>query len=267
MRPRVWFAGAILLTMTASGRGAAQEPGQTGPMKPPPAKREIKRIPLEAAPEAPPIPVEEIIQRFTARESEFKRARDRATYRQTVRVQEFEEDGTAGGEYVVSSEITPGADGVRTARVVNETASTLRRASFAPEDLDDLARLPAFVLTRESLQKYELTYAGVQPVDELTTYAFRVRPKTLERRTRYFEGVVWVDNRDLEIVRTYGKFVSEVEQPEEVLFKLFETYRDSVEGKLRFPIYMRSDDVVKSKKGEARVRLTVRWTDFKVPPQ
>ncbi len=235
-------------------------------MKPPPAKKEVKKIPVDKGPaEAPPVPPEEIIRRFAARETDFRHAYASASFKQTVRLQEYEEDGEAGGEFLVVHQVTAAPDGVRTSKLVSEIPSTVRRAAVTPDDLDELARYAAFFLTAENVPKYELTYAGTQQVDELNTYAFRVRPRALERRTRYFEGVIWVDDRDFEIVRTFGQFVTDVQPAEHVLFTRFETYRDSVAGKFRFPIYARCDDYIKTKKGEARLRLTIRFEDFKLP--
>ncbi len=240
----------------------AQNPG---PIQPPPPGKEVKRVPLGKSTELPPVPVAEIIRKFSSQESEARRAHLRASFRQTVRIQEYDENGEAGGEYVVIHQVTPSAEGVRAAKVVSETPSTLRRVQLSSDDLDDLARLTGFALTAENLDKYDVVYAGKQQVDELMTYAFRVRPKKLERRTRYFEGVVWVDDHDLVIVRTFGDWVTDVPPGEDILFTTFETFRDAVDGRLRFPIFTRSDDYIRTKRGEARLRLTIRYEEYKLP--
>lgn len=263
---RIWklIAGAPGLALLACASVAAQEAGPTGPIKPAP-KREVKRIPIEAPPEAPPVPAEEIIRKFAAKETEWLRARAAARYQQAAKIQEYDENGSPAGDYAVISEVAPSSDGLRRVKVVNETASSLRRSTFSPDELDDLARLASLAFTPDLLGKYELTYAGRQPVDELMTYAFRVQPRKLERRVRYFEGVIWVDDHDFEIVRTFGRFISEVTPPDDVLFKMFEIYRENVDGKFRFPTYLRSDDSIKTKNGEARIRLTIRWSGYQLP--
>ncbi len=242
---------------------AAQEP-QQGPLAPPPTGK-VVRIPAETSPEPPPVPVEEIIRRFAQREDEFQRARAAYTYRKTVRVQEFGEDHKPAGELQVTTELAVASDGKRYERIVQQPPSTLRSMMLAPEDLEILARIPAFPLTTDQLSNYDLTYAGKQPVDELTTYLFRVKPRQLERTRAYFQGVVWVDDRDLLIVKTYGKWVTEtgdVASPE-LPFTLFETYRQNIDGKYWFPAYARSDDTLSLKSGDVPIRLTIRWTEYK----
>ncbi len=49
-------------------------------------------------------------------------------------------------------------------------------------------------------------------IDEINCYKFAVKPKTMVKGERYFEGDIWVDDRDLQIVKTYGKGVGIVEQ-------------------------------------------------------
>ncbi len=219
------FGAAILLLVSLLGTraAAAQEPKQ-GPLPPPP-KREVTRIPVETTPEAPPIPVEEIIRRLAQKEEEFARARAGYTYRKTIRVQEFGEDNKPSGEFQVTTEPAVASDGKRYEKIVQQPPSTLRRLPLAPEDLE------------------------IQ----------------LERKIAYFEGLVWVDDRDLVVAKTYGKWVTEVGDVStpQLPFTLFETQRENIDGKFWFPNYARSDDTLNLKSGEVRIRLTIRWTDYK----
>ncbi len=266
-RSKVILAGAFLLLawLQAGARGAAAQDPRPGPLPPPP-KREVTRIPLSTTPEPPPIPVEEIIRRLSQKEDEFQHARASYTYRKAIRVQEYGEDSAASGEFQVTTELVRAADGRRYEKVVQQPSSTLRRMNLAPEDLGILTRAPAFVLTTDQLNKYELSYAGKQQVDELSTYLFRVKPRQLERTRAYFEGLVWVDDRDLLVVKSYGKWVTEVGDvaTPDLPFTLFETYRENIDSKYWFPTYTRSDDTLKTKDGEVRVRLTIRWSDYKL---
>src|SRR6266478_5570018 len=47
-----------------------------------------------------------------------------------------------------------------------------------------------------------------EQVDELSTYVFDVAPKKLEKNQRFFQGRIWVDDKDLNIVKSDGKAVS-----------------------------------------------------------
>ncbi len=255
------IAAALGAVTLLAGVPRAQE--KPGPLTPPP-KREVKRIPVESTPEPPPVPAEEIIQRFAAKEDELKRIHQDMNYRLTVRVQEFLEDGSAGGDWQAVSDIVFKPDGRRVGRVVRPPAATLKRALFTLEDMQELAGLPQFPLTTDQLPRYQITYQGKQPLDELTTYVFRVQPRRLERRVPQFDGVVWVDDRDFVIVKTYGQMVTEVsEEAPQMPFKMFETYRENIDGKYWLPTYSRSDETIKSQAGETRMRLTIRYSDYR----
>jgi len=126
-----------------------------------------------------------------------------------------------------------------------------------------LTHIPPFVLTTEQTGRYELTYIGKQAIDELNTYLFRVQPKRLERGQRQFEGLVWVDDRDLVIVKTYGKMVAQTgDAAQKPLFSIFETYRENIDTKYWFPTYTRADEIVERQSGDVRIRLTIRRSDF-----
>ena len=51
------------------------------------------------------MPVDEIIQKFAAREAEFKTERDNFTYTQTFTIQTLDTSGRPDGEYKMTSEI------------------------------------------------------------------------------------------------------------------------------------------------------------------
>jgi hypothetical protein len=244
---------------------------RTGPVTPPPP-RDIKRLPADAPVEAPPIPVEDLIQRFTQKEGELARAHEQFNYRLTVRVQESGDDGTSG-EWQIVTDVIFKPDGSRVGRVIEEPPSTLKRTDFSLEDLQELASLPLFILTPDQRERYEFTYQGTQPVDELNTFVFRVKPRRLERRHAQFEGIVWVDDRDFAIVKTFGRMVTEVEDEEgktSLPFKHFETFRENIDGKYWFPTYARSEEILKAKAGDTRLRLTIRSASFRpreMPPK
>lgn len=224
----------------------------------------MKRIPAGRPPESPPIPVEEIIERFLQREAEMRKAHEQFNYRLDVRVQEFDESGKADGEWRVTSDVVFRPDGTRVGRVLEEPASTLKRSDFTLEDLQEMASLPMFILTPDQRDRYEIGYQGVQPLDELQAYIFQVRPRRLERQVAQFEGLVWVDDRDFVIVKMYGRMVREVEEDSVRLpFEFYETYRENIESKYWFPTYTRSDDTLKSELGDTKLRLTIRCSDFR----
>jgi hypothetical protein len=236
------------ITWVAVQASPAQQPSQVAP---------AARVTL------PSVPIDEIIQKFAAKEAEFARARENYTYRQTVRVQEVDEDGVGRGKFEMVSDIIFTPQGKRIERVVHAPVATLRRIQLTPEDEHDLRNVQPFVLTTADIPKYRITYLGPQKVDELDTYVFAVKPKKMEAGERYFEGQIWVDQQDLQIVKTYGKGVGVRKKGSDNQFPRFETYRDQIDGKYWFPVYTRADDVLHFQNGDQRVRMTVRYENYK----
>lgn len=258
------FLAAGAAGMNVPGLRAQETP--QGPMEAP-AEHHVSRISTDPEPPAPPsLPVEEITRRFSQKEEEYLKARPNYGFRKSIRIQEFGPDGTPVGEFLRVSEYTKLADGRVAVKAVEHPQSTLQGIYLAPEDLDALDRVPAYPLTASQLRKYELKYLGKEQVDEVDCYIFQAKPKAVERSTALFDGVVWVDAKYLEVVKTYGKWVTDMGDTRGVAqlpFSLFETYRENVDGKYWFPNYLRSDDTLHVKDGDIPVRLVVKWTEFK----
>jgi hypothetical protein len=157
--------------------------------------------------EPPAMPVEQIIQRFAEGEEAFKKERDNFTYTQKVLMQELDEDGQPDGEFRVESDVIFTPDGKRIEHVTFAPLQTLKRIILTQQDKDDLENVQPFVLTTVELPKYDIKYVGREQIDEIGTYVFDVSPKKVEKGKRYFQGRVWVEDRDLQIVKTYGQGV------------------------------------------------------------
>ena len=214
--------------------------------------------------EPPSIPVEQIIQKFGDRELEFKKERDNYTYTQTFLVQTIDTDGQPDGEYRMTSDILFTPEGKRYEKVISAPAPTLQRISLSQQDMDDLEHVQPFVLTSQELPKYDVKYIGRDQLDELTTYVFDVGPKKIEKNQRYFQGRIWVDDKDLNIVKSDGKAVPDIiKKGNENVFPRFETFRENIEGHYWFPTYTRSDDELRFSTGAVHIRMTVRYANYK----
>jgi hypothetical protein len=126
----------------------------------------------------------------------------------------------------------------------------------------DLRSVQPFVLTTNEIPDYDINYLGKEKVDEIGCYAFAVKPKKMIKGKRYFEGQIWVDDQDLQIVKTYGKGVGLVNK-ETNQFPKFETYREQIDKKYWFPTYTRADDTLHFKTMNQRIRMTVKYQDYK----
>jgi hypothetical protein len=259
----------LFLVAAASGMGltalCAQETPQ-GPMEAPP-EHHVSRIGTEPEPPAPPsLPPEEIIRRFSLKEDEYLKSRPNYGFRKSVRIQEFGPDGNPAGEFLRVTEYTKMSDGRVAVKPIEKPQSTLQGIYLAPEDLDAIDRIPTFPLTSNQISKYDLKYLGREQVDEIDCYIFQAKPKMVEHVKAYFDGVVWVDAQYLEVVKTYGKWVTDQGDTRGIAqlpFSLFETYRENVDGKYWFPNYLRSDDTLHLKDADIPVRLIIRWSEFK----
>lgn len=241
-----------------------------GPLTPPPSQ-EHKVVRLGNEPEAPAppsLPPEEIIRRFAQKEDEFLAARPNYGSRKTIRIEEFGEDGKPAGQFLMVTETVRAPNGQVINKVVQKPQSTLRYFNLETEDVKELDRIPSFPMTTSQLAKYDLKYIGGEQVDEVDCYIFKVKPKALDRAHAYLDGLIWVDNKYLEVVKTYGRWVNELGEVRSATlpFTLFETYRENVDGKYWFPDYARSDDTIHMKDVNVPVRLVIKWTDFKLLP-
>jgi hypothetical protein len=213
----------------------------------------------------PTIPVDEIIQKFAEREAQFRIERDNFTYTQTFLIQTLDTGGKPDGEYRMTSEIVFTPAGKRFENVTYAPQSTLERISLSQQDLDDLEHVQPFVLTTTELPKYNIKYLDHVQLDELTAYVFDVSPKAIQKNQRYFQGRIWVEDKDLEIVKTDGKAVPDIRKKngEENVFPRFETFRENIEGHYWFPTYTRSNDVLHFSDQDVPIRMSVKYENYK----
>ncbi len=253
--------GAMLLVCAGGAR--AQE--SSAPLAPPP-EHNVKRLGNTPEPPEPPaLPPDEIIKKFAQKEDQFVAVRPTYGARKTIRIDEYDPKGQLSGQFVMVTETTRMPDG----RVVNKTIehpqSTLHVFALQPEDVKELERIPQFPMNSSQLSKYELKYIGQETVDEIDAYIFKVTPKIVDRAHAYLDGIVWVDTKYLEVVKTYGRWVNELGDVKfaQLPFTTFETYRENVDGKYWFPNYERADETLHLKDGDFPVRLVIKWTNFK----
>lgn len=211
------------------------------------------------------ISVQELIQKFSGKEAVFKDARNHYTYTQEVTVQTMDGD-TVSGEFKETTDVLYDDKGNRVEKVTYAPQNTLKGISITKEDYDDFRNRLPFVLTTQDLGEYNIVYAGQQRVDELDTYVFDVAPKKVEKNggPRFFQGRIWVDNRDFQIVKTCGKNVPDIrKRNQENLTPKFVTYREQVDGQYWFPTYTRADDVLQFSNGPVQIREIVKYTNYK----
>jgi len=214
---------------------------------------------------------DEIIKRFSAKETEFSKARDQYTWRQDVKVDTVDGE-TVDGEYREVFDVMYDDKGKRIENVVFAPQSSLTKIYMDQGDFEDIRHHMPFVLTDQDLPQYNVLYVGQQQEDELHCYVFDVAPKhieisnSIEKQKRYFQGRVWVDSHDFQIVKTYGKTVPDIRKhhgDDEYLYPKFTTWRQQIDGLYWFPVYTRADDELHFKMEDVHIREVVKYQDYK----
>ena len=261
MRTRLVILAMLATTILCGAFVLHAQDDNQGPLAPPP-KFEVKRIPSVPHPGPPPIPEQEIIQRFAANENAMKQALNNYVYTQSVR---YEEETDPVGTLSASGDTYFKPDGQRYWRVTKVGTPSLHIQKYSLQDLMAMTAVPTFFLTPDELSNYSFLYAGQQQLDQLNTYVFQVKPKLLSRSKRLFEGAIWVDDHDFTIVRTWGKFELEVEpEGNHLPFTMFETYRENFEDKYWLPTYISAEDEIATSDGtKFPIKLVIRDTNFK----
>ena len=181
-------------------------------------------------------------------------------------MQELGPDNQVVGTYEQEWDILYDDKGSRIEKVTYAPLNTLKSLIVTKEDIEGFRNIQPFVLTTDELPEYEITYLGHVAVDEITAYVFRIRPKEIEKNKQYFQGEVWVDDRDLQIVKSNGKQVPQdkTHHGQENLFPRFTTWREQVDGKFWFPTYTMADDTLYFSNGPPiHMKEVVRYTDYK----
>lgn len=239
---RIARVAFILIVLLNTGIARAQEPA------PPqaPAKKEL----------AP----EEIIREFAAKETQFYEAWKEYTYHQTAEVRVVDVNGMPKRERMtIISQIVFRDNGAREVQVLRR-AGDLQSVIFTLHDEEVINNLQPFALTDKELPQYDLSYEGKQRVDELNCYVFSVKPKSLKGNKLYFEGKIWVDDQDLQIVRTVGK---PVPQKKNEQFPDFETIRQMVDGKYWFPVWTHADSQLHFQRDNVHIEETITYENYK----
>ncbi len=213
-----------------------------------------------------PDQTQQIIKEFAAKEKLFKEARDNYTYHQINKVETLGGDNQVTGMWQQEWDIVFDDAGKRIEKVTYAPADTLKEILMTEQDLDAMRRIAPFVLTTDDLPEYDIKYLGHVLVDQLTCYVFSVRPKEIQKGRQYFQGVVWVDDRDLQIVKAEGKNVPELLHTKngENLFPRFTTYREQIDGKYWFPTFTIADqNLYFSGQAPVHIKEVVRYAEYK----
>lgn len=261
-------SAAVNQKVTDVMAGLASNSPQSGQGEaPPPLASGSKQAAKSAAPnlsDPSPAETQNIIHAFAAKELMFKEARDNYTYRQINKVETLDADGAVNGFWQQNWDILFDNNGNRIEKVTYAPTGSLKGVIMTEQDLDAMRSIQPFVLTSNDLDEYDIKYLGHVKVDYITAYVFSIRPRVIRKHQQYFQGVIWVDDRDLQIVKTEGRQVPELRTKNgENLFPRFTTWRQQIDGKFWFPTFTLADDTLYFPTGPVHIKEIIRYTDYK----
>jgi hypothetical protein len=203
---------------------------------------------------------EQVIEKFVSKEEEFYRAWMEYTYTQTAYIRVLSVNGAPVKEgMTLVYEVVFNDDGSREIKLIR-SSGVLKSVSFSPEDKEVIQNINPFALTAVELPLYKLKYEGKEKADELDCYVFSVTPRSIKGGRMYFKGKIWVDDQDLQIVKTVGKPVPESMDNK---FPEFETIRQVIDGKYWFPVWTHADSRLRFVNDDVRIEETITYGNYK----
>src|SRR5258708_12394 len=193
-------------------------------------QRSFAQQPVESSGGMSSAQISHIITSFTTKELEFRRALNRYIFKRDALLHSLGMGGQITGEYHRISFFTFDDRGNRFEKISLFPMPSL--PAVTQEDVDDLGGITPFALEPGKIDRYNFKYVGKEKIDELNLYVFEVTPKVIpdpkKSKERLFTGRVWVDDQDLQIVKTKGKGVPETKENK---YPVVETYRELIDGK------------------------------------
>jgi len=198
------------------------------------------------------------------RETETQAERNEYTYRQVVTLEELDDHGTARGRYRETRDVIFSPQHDRTEQLIGRAENSLKNLILTDEDFADIRNIQPLVLTDDRLWNYETRFRGEETVDGMDCWVLQVRPRQILQGQRLFDGMVWVDKKEYNIVRMEGQAVPEIRtMKSENLFPRFTTIRKPIDGKHWFPVLTYADDTLHFRNGPQRERLRINYSEYK----
>jgi hypothetical protein len=197
------------------------------------------------------------------RETETEKERNEYTYRQTVTLDELDSKGAGRGQYKEVRDVIFSPAHERSESLIGKPYSNLKNLIMTDQDFEDIRNIQPLVLTEDRLWNYETRFRGEEAMDGVDCWVLQVRPRQILEGQRFFDGMMWIDQKEYNIVRMEGRAVPEIRTTKtENLFPRFTTIRKPVDGKHWFPVKTYADDTLHFKGGDVRERLQIDYSNY-----
>jgi hypothetical protein len=209
-------------------------------------------------------PPENLAKLAARRETETEKERNEYTYRQSVTLDELDAHGAARGQYKEVRDVIFSPARERSETLIGKPMSNLKNLIMTDQDFDDIRNIQPLVLTEDRLWNYETRFRGEESMDGLDCWVLQVRPRQILEGQRFFDGMMWIDQKEYNIVRMEGRAVPEIRTTKmENLFPRFTTIRKPIDGRHWFPVKTYADDTLHFKGGDIRERLEIVYSNYK----
>ena len=198
------------------------------------------------------------------RETETVAERNEYTYRQTFTLQELDDHGGERGEYKEVRDIVFSPAHERSEEIIGKPINSLKLLALTEEDFRDIREIQPLTLSEEQLWNYDTKIRGDETVDDVDCWVLQIKPRQILEGQRFFDGLLWVDKKEYNIVRLEGRAVPQIySRGQENLFPRFTTIRKPVDGKHWFASLTLADDTLEFRNGPQREKLTITYSNYK----
>jgi hypothetical protein len=209
-------------------------------------------------------PPANLVKMTAHRETETEAERNEYMYRQTVTIEELDQHGGIRGDYREVRDVIFSPTLERTEETIGRPRNTLKNLILTDEDFRDIRDIQPLVLTDDRLWNYETRFKGEETVNDVDCWVVQVRPRQILEGQRLFDGMVWIDKKEYNIVRMTGRAVPQIRtEKTENLFPSFTTIRKPIDGKHWFPVFTYGDDTLQFRGGPQRERLKIEYSAYK----
>src|SRR5688500_6211217 len=210
--------------------------------------------------------VDKIVAKFTQNERLFREALNIYAFNRNATISTIGMGTQITGTFRRDSFMTFDSSGARIEKIQFAPISTLTELVITQADLENLGGLDPFAIEPKHIDRYKFTYLGKEKIDEIDLFVFDVAPKVMPKAEKgglqLFSGRIWVDDRDLLIVKSKGKAVPEWKDER---FPVIETWRENIDGKYWFPSFSSSDDELVFRNGHVvKIKVRVEYSNYGV---
>ena len=195
--------------------------------------------------------------------SRFEQARQRYTYTRHFRFHEIDRQGRLSGSYDEVREVLFSPEGQRIEQFVGRPHDRLKDIRLTEEDFRDLREVQPFVLTQDTLWRYELRFKGLEEIGGEFCYVFRLTPRQVLEGQRVLDGMIWVSREHEQIVKVAGKPLPQIHRSNhQNLFPQFATIYEEVDEGLWFPVKTVASDILPFRTGGQAVKYTIDYEKY-----